>query len=232
MKRLARALTCLYPASWRERYGAEFQALLEQCPSRPAAVLNTAAGAVGAWLRWPALATSKSARLRGALTAVLWGGLAVLFAASGFVKAEVPATHSSVRAVGYAIVAVSLAAAALMASGAVLPALVIARRARRQHRTDVLRLISAPPIAGAVFVGFAVAVAVAAIASGPGHSRVTPALGHTIFYLIAALFLAAAIITGRAPSLALRRMDPGATVLRTSVPFGCSPSPRWRSLPG
>ena len=48
------------------------------------------------------MAGTVAARLRGALTAVLWGGLAVLFVASGFVKAEIPATHSSVRAVGTA----------------------------------------------------------------------------------------------------------------------------------
>ncbi len=214
MKRFASALTHLYPASWRRRYGEEFQALLEQCPPEPATVMNTAAGALGAWLRWPALAGSQSARLRGALTAVLWGGLVVLFVASGFVKAEFPATNSSVQAVGGALVAVSFAAAALMAAGAILPAMAVARRAKRQHRADVLRLIAAPPVAGVVVVGFAAAV------GGLRPSHLTPALGHTIFYILAALFLAATITTGRAPSLALRRIDPGAAVLRASVPFG------------
>ena len=33
MKGMAIALTRLYPASWRDRYGDEFEALLEQCPA-------------------------------------------------------------------------------------------------------------------------------------------------------------------------------------------------------
>jgi hypothetical protein len=215
MKRTALALTNLYPASWRRRYGDEFQALLEQCPPRPRMLLNTAAGAAGAWLRWPAIAGPVSARLRGALTAVLWGGLTVLFVAAGFVKSEIPATHPAVNAVGHALVAVSYAAALLMAAGAVGPAVAVARRARQQHRADVLRLIAAPPVAGFVFLAVA-----AALGIGLRHAHLTPALGHTLFYFIAALFLAATIITGRASSLALRRLNPGSFVLLASVPFG------------
>jgi len=60
MKRLARALTRLYPASWRQRYGEEFEALLEQCPANPRMVVNAGAGAVGAWLRWPAAAAPRA----------------------------------------------------------------------------------------------------------------------------------------------------------------------------
>jgi hypothetical protein len=214
MKRLAMALTHLYPASWRVRYGEEFEALLEQCAPGPAMVLNTAAGAVGAWLRWPATAGSVAARLRGALTAVLWGGLVVLLAASGFVKDEIPATNPSVRAVGGALVAVSFAAALLMAAGAVAPAVAVASRARRQHRNDVLRLLAAPPVAGAVFLAVTAAIAVGL----RGGSAAAP--DHTAFYVIAALYLAATVVTGLAPSLALRRIDPGAMVLLSSVPFG------------
>jgi hypothetical protein len=216
MKRTALALTNLYPASWRRRYGDEFQALLEQCPPGPHTLLNTVAGAAGAWLRWPAIAGTVANRLRGALTAVLWGGLAVLFVTAGFVKSEIPATHSSVHAVGTAVVAASLAAALLMAAGAIVPAVAVARRARQQHRTDVLRLIAAPLAAGAVFLG-----GTAAIASLRGL-HLTPALAHTLFYVIAVLFLAATLTTGLAPSLALRRLNPGPLVLLASVPFAAA----------
>jgi hypothetical protein len=215
VKRLARALTRLYPASWRQRYGEEFEALLEQCQASPRMVVNTLGGAVGAWLRWPTAAAGSSARLRGALTAVLWGGLVVLAAASGFVKAEIPATHRSVHAVGTAMVAVSLVAAVIMAAGAVLPAMTVTRLAVAQHRTDVLRLIAAPPAAGLLFFGL-----VAVLAGTVRLVHPAPALGHTLFYVIGGLFVVAAIITGRAPTLALRRLDPGARVLRASVPFG------------
>ncbi len=213
MRWLAVALTRLYPATWRERYGEEFNALLEQCPARLGMVVNTAAGAIGAWMRWPALA-SASARLRGALTAVLWGGLVVLFIASGFVKAEIPATHPSVRAIGGALTWAAVVAAAAMAAGAAVPAVTVARIAKARRRTDVLRLIAAPPAAGLVFVGF-----VAAIATWARRTQMAAPLGHTLFYILAVVFLASAIVTGRAPSLALRRIDPGARALRVSIPF-------------
>ncbi|MGE5292071.1 MAG: hypothetical protein ACM3ML_33780 [Micromonosporaceae bacterium] len=215
MKRLAGVLTRLYPASWRERYGEEFEALLEQCPGGPRMVANTACGAVSAWLRWPATATAPSARLRGAVTAVLWGGLAVLVAVSGFVKAEIPATHASVHAVGSAMVAVALGAAAVMAAGAIAPAVKVTRLAIAQRRADVLRLVAAPPLAGLVFFG---GVALAARVLRGLH--ISAPVGHTLFWVAAALFTAAAIVTGRAASLALRRMDPGARALRASLPFG------------
>lgn len=184
-------------------------------PGRPRTVLNTAAGAFGAWLRWPALAASRSARLRGALSAVLWGGLLVLLFAAGFVKAEIPATNASIRAVGQAMLAASLAAAALMAAGAVIPAIAVILRARAEHRPDVLRLVAAPVVAGVGWVGF-----VAALSQWARHSRPSAPDGHSLFYVISVLFLAAAIITGWAPTLALRRIDPGARVLAASVPFG------------
>jgi hypothetical protein len=215
MNRLAVAMTRLYPAGWRERYGPEFAALLQQCPATPRVVLNTAAGAAGAWLRWPATAGSASARLRGALTAVLWGGLAVLFAAAGFVKAEIPAGHASVRVVGAAMVAVAVVAAAVLAAGAIAPALAVARRAVAERRRDVLRLIAAPPLAGVVFFG-----TVLVLVHVRAPAQISPAVGHPLFYVASAAFLVATVITGRAPVLALRRLDPGTRVLRASLPFG------------
>lgn len=44
--RLARILIALYPVAWRERYGDEFVALLEQQPLRPLAVLDIVASAL------------------------------------------------------------------------------------------------------------------------------------------------------------------------------------------
>lgn len=44
-------LTHLYPASWRQRYGDEFEALLEQCLHSPLDVLDVLLGALDAHLR-------------------------------------------------------------------------------------------------------------------------------------------------------------------------------------
>jgi hypothetical protein len=43
--RFARSLVQLYPRVWRERYGAEFEALLEVEPLRPSTLLDLACGA-------------------------------------------------------------------------------------------------------------------------------------------------------------------------------------------
>jgi hypothetical protein len=45
-----RHLLRLYPRAWRERYGDEFLALLEQEGLRPGVVVNVVAGALDAWL--------------------------------------------------------------------------------------------------------------------------------------------------------------------------------------
>jgi hypothetical protein len=74
-------LVRLYPQAWRERYGDEFAALLEERPPTPSDVLDTLRGALDAHLR-PSVGHSEPAplthRLPGlmALTAgLLWSGL-------------------------------------------------------------------------------------------------------------------------------------------------------------
>jgi hypothetical protein len=55
----------LYPARWRQRYGDEFQALVERQPLSAAVVLDILRGALDAWLR-PQLASSRQAAPAGA----------------------------------------------------------------------------------------------------------------------------------------------------------------------
>lgn len=54
MKRIARALIRLYPANWRERYGEEFEALLEDNPATAFTVFDLLKGAVKMQLKIPA----------------------------------------------------------------------------------------------------------------------------------------------------------------------------------
>lgn len=46
-RRLARMLVSLYPHAWRDRYGAEFEALLEESPSEFGAALDVIVSALG-----------------------------------------------------------------------------------------------------------------------------------------------------------------------------------------
>jgi Rieske Fe-S protein len=50
MRRIARAILALYPASWRARFGDELDELVASRPVRPSVVIDLAAGALDAWL--------------------------------------------------------------------------------------------------------------------------------------------------------------------------------------
>lgn len=54
MRRIARALVRLYPANWRERYGDEFEALLEDSPATFRGVFDLLRGAIRMQLNVPA----------------------------------------------------------------------------------------------------------------------------------------------------------------------------------
>lgn len=58
-------LLCLYPKAWRERYGEEFEALLEQRTGRPSDVLDIILGGVDARLHPPARTASGTSRRKG-----------------------------------------------------------------------------------------------------------------------------------------------------------------------
>lgn len=68
-RRLTRALVRLYPRAWRERYGAEFTALLEDGPGGFRAALNVAAAALGEQL----FPTMRGGEMTGASQWESWG---------------------------------------------------------------------------------------------------------------------------------------------------------------
>jgi uncharacterized protein involved in exopolysaccharide biosynthesis len=75
MRGLARILICLYPASWRARYGEEFEALLEDSPITFQSTVDLLKGAIGMHLsvpQFPKLAVILS-------IAGLAGGLGISF---------------------------------------------------------------------------------------------------------------------------------------------------------
>ena len=55
-----RWLVRLYPRAWRERYGAEMSAMLEQIPLTPAAVIDLVAGAIDARVSPHVVAASRT----------------------------------------------------------------------------------------------------------------------------------------------------------------------------
>ena len=80
---LLRALLRLYPPRWRERYGEEYDALLEEHGADLRTLADVAAGAVDAWLGAARMQTCEG-RQRSALTASLWAAVAIAACVAGF----------------------------------------------------------------------------------------------------------------------------------------------------
>lgn len=82
---LLRALLRLYPAGWRERYGEEYVALLEEHGADLRTLADVAAGAVDARLGAGRMPT-RERRQRSALAASLWAAVAIAACVAGFQK--------------------------------------------------------------------------------------------------------------------------------------------------
>ena len=84
---VARRLVRLYPQAWRERYGEEFVAILEQRPASGSDLFDVALGAVDAWLR-PQVVTERrmvvADRMRSSVILVLWAWVGLVVA--GYVR--------------------------------------------------------------------------------------------------------------------------------------------------
>jgi hypothetical protein len=109
-----RLLLRLYPAAWRERYGDEFAALLEERPLSPFDVLDIVFGAFDARVRPHALALDLAPRRKrimnarvGGIGAIVGGGMLLLMMGIGFL---VPGS-GPLAAYLYPIAAIALLAA-------------------------------------------------------------------------------------------------------------------------
>ena len=107
-------LVRLYPAAWRERYGEEFAALLEERPLSPFDVIDIAFGAIDARVRPHDLALNVAPRRKrfmnariGGIGAIVGGGLLLLLVGIGFL---IPGPMA-VSFITYPIVAIALLAA-------------------------------------------------------------------------------------------------------------------------
>ncbi|HEX6140882.1 MAG TPA: hypothetical protein VF013_10565 [Candidatus Limnocylindria bacterium] len=104
----------LYPAAWRERYGEEFAALLDERPLSPFDVLDIAFGAFDARLRPRALALDLAPRRKrfmhgriGGIGALVGGGLLLAMIGIGFLVPD----SGAAAAYLYPVAAIALLAA-------------------------------------------------------------------------------------------------------------------------
>ena len=147
---LTRAAVMLYPPAWRDRYGAEVRALLDDSGGGTKAALSLAWRALPAWLWPPKHLHDRDARMRSALGTVLAAG--AMLAGVGLVFAQLTQlqglnAHGSPVVLGaYAIFDAAMVVAALAGAVAGLPLwLLMLRRARREHRARETKIHSFLP---------------------------------------------------------------------------------------
>ncbi len=225
-----RRLIVLYPGTWRRRYGAEFEALLEQTPLTLRNLFDIGVSAVDARLnptapmrKWPFMFE----RLRASELAVFAGWVLFVMAGLGFGKMTEnwdqlsPASGSP--AVGLAhdavVVGAGLALLGILAAGVPI-AWSIARSASRTHHWRVLGLFAVPPISLAVWIGVTLLL-VNVVAPGAGFGdRLAQVLGFCVWVgvfglaaIASTVAVTVAAINGEvAPELYRRAVTPAGIV--------------------
>jgi len=152
---MRKLLLSLYPEAWRDRYGEEISALLDQAPPSVTATLDLLRGALTAHLR-PLASSAPAARARGTIAHVL--GCFIVFCVLGSSFAKTTENYAYTEHVNpllgifhsVILIAAILAAAALALAAAPL-VLVSLAQARRTREPGLMKLIAVPPAAIAVF---------------------------------------------------------------------------------
>lgn len=201
-------LIWLYPTRWRERYGDEFAALLEQIPFSFANLLDVLLGALDAHLniQFSGRFSKMLETLRKSTVTVFCAYIAFIVAGMGFggLADDSPfgPANRTYPSLGLAWTVVEIGAVvALMAAviGGLPLALAVIRGAFAGKRRDVLALLSTPLIALAVLVIFAFGVTTFLPPDPSGSlSRYQPLLALSLHGLFALGAAASALGVSRA----------------------------------
>jgi hypothetical protein len=180
-------LVRLYPRAWRQRYGVEFEALLEECLHSPLDVLDILLGALDAHLGLAYEMNWRLMNMVNKLRTTLWmvfagyigfviGGLSLYGLVDDSPAVPLMKTSASISAAWTAIQIGSAISLLAVVAGGLPIALTVVRRAFTSSRRD-LRLLLVPVVAFLVFVLYVLFLA--SIANGwlqlPGVAQsVTP----------------------------------------------------------
>ncbi len=221
----ARRLVRLYPRAWRERYGAEFAALLEERRMSVLDVADVALGAADAWLR-PQVTDGRMLvleRMRGSVLAVLWGWALFVVAGIGFQKMTeyedfVQAAHRDfwVGAAFHTVVVGAVVALAAILLGGVPIVFAALRNALSEGRKDVPLLFCVPPLSLAAFVGY-VLLLTRVVYPTVGPHAVHSSLNVALFLSVVGAFLLAAVVSIAAVSRAVSRTAIGERLFRFAL---------------
>ena len=207
---LGRVLIELYPHAYRERYGEELRAVLQQSSVTAGTLFDLLRGALDAHLRPGALAGSPVKKMRGTVSAALALWIAVILVGAGFAKTTEDApfrvAESAHPLLGGARIAVEVlavaAAVVVVVAGAPL-AVSIVRQAWNEKSSALRRALAAPLLALAVF---AVATGALVVVAGRGHSNGS-VLGHIAFVLWLGFAVAVAGVCALGARTAIERAE-------------------------
>jgi hypothetical protein len=227
VSRFLRRMVRLYPRAWRERYGEEFGALLEERRASLSDVCDVALGALDARL-FPQVVQGRSVtrmvgRMRRSILLVLWAWVGVVAAGVGFQKMTeyedfVRAARESAP-VGWAFDAVvvgALVALAAVLVGGIPIVFAAARDALDHRRKDVPLLLCVPPLSLAIFVGY-VLMLMKVVAPIFRDHAVHDTVNVALFLSIVVMFLLAAVASAASVSAAVGRSEVGARIYRFAL---------------
>ena len=227
MSWLLRALILLYPRAWRERYGEEFGALLEERPASVRDVCDVALGALDAWAIPQVInersVASMGSRMRCSVLLVLWGWVGVVAAGAGFQKmteyddfVSAARENAPVGAAFDAVVVGAIVALAAVLVGGIPIVFVALREALDDGRKDVPLLLCVPVLSLGVFVGY-VLVLVGVVEPLLGGTALHDPLNVALFLSIVAVFLLAAVASTASISAAVGRSGVGDRLYRFAL---------------
>ena len=216
----------LYPRVWRDRYEEEFVAMLEQGPVSIRDLFDIALGAVDAWLR-PQVVYERRlvmvARMRGSVLAVLWAWAGLVVAGVGFRKMTEyddfvrAARESALVGVAFdAVVVGAVVALVAVTVGGAPVAFVALRKALVEGRKDVPLLLCVPPLLGAGFVAYVLAI-VDVIYPALGRIAVQDTVNVALFLSLVGAFVLAALASAWAVTAAVGRVEVGGRALRFAL---------------
>ncbi|HEY4428264.1 MAG TPA: hypothetical protein VGN08_08690 [Solirubrobacteraceae bacterium] len=208
----------LYPEAWRERYGEEMAALIEDTDPSITAALDLLRGALVAHLR-PPMPVPSEVRARGTVATVLGCFIGFCAFGSGFAKTTENFQHAErlhpVLGTAHSVILISAAVAlSVLVLAAVPLAMASFAHARRTPERVLIKLIATPP---AAIVGLAVALGLLTL-----WVNVLDHHGGVVLWLLFGLSVLTAAGGGfacwAAPRALLRRIEVSRRVFAFSLP--------------
>jgi MFS family permease len=215
---MRKRLLMLYPEAWRDRYGTEMSALLDETPPSVAATLDLVRGALAAHLR-SLPGTAPATRARSSIAGVLGCFIVFSIFGSGFAKTTENDDHAEHvhpllgSSHSLILIAAIVAAGALVLAAAPLAQASLAY-AHRTRDPTLFKLIALPPAGIGMFLG---SVGLLALWLNAHHHRAGVG-GWLLLGLCALCAAAGAVACWAAPRAIMRRIEIPRSAFAVTIP--------------